>query len=155
MSIVEADFEWPKTEEDDDKEEEEEDNEELESSINNVALDGLKMQCEINDQSKEQEKSDFMLKGINLEVKKGQLVAIIGRVGSGKTSLLNAILGEISKVRGELTIFSDDNEDGNNDNMRMPLSYVSQRYNYNCVFFLVSILLCSLYVFMFVSVLNL
>ncbi len=138
MSIVDADFEWPKTEEDDDKEEEEEeeeeDDEELDGDdIKNVALDGLKMQCEINDQSKKQEKSDFMLKGINLEVKKGQLVAIIGRVGSGKTSLLNAILGEISKVRGELTIFSDEDEDGNNV-MRMPLSYVSQRYNYKGFF---------------------
>lgn len=37
------------------------------------------------------------LKNIDLTIKKGQFVAIIGKVGSGKSSLLHAILGEIEK----------------------------------------------------------
>jgi ABC-type multidrug transport system fused ATPase/permease subunit len=40
------------------------------------------------------------LKNINLEVKQGELVAIVGPVGSGKSSLLLALLGEM-----EVTIF--------------------------------------------------
>lgn len=34
------------------------------------------------------------LKNINLSVKKGELVAIVGKVGSGKSSVLSALLGE-------------------------------------------------------------
>ena len=36
-----------------------------------------------------------IIKDITLEVKKGQLVALVGSVGSGKTSLLCSILGEL------------------------------------------------------------
>lgn len=35
---------------------------------------------------------------INLIVQRGDLVAIVGAVGSGKTSLLNAVLGEVKLV---------------------------------------------------------
>jgi ABC-type transport system involved in cytochrome bd biosynthesis fused ATPase/permease subunit len=42
------------------------------------------------------------LQNINLRVKDGQLVAIVGAVGSGKSSLLSAILGEMIKVSGKV-----------------------------------------------------
>ena len=35
------------------------------------------------------------LKDIDLKVRKGELVVIVGEVGSGKSSLLNAIIGEM------------------------------------------------------------
>ncbi|EPB77880.1 ABC transporter, ATP-binding protein [Ancylostoma ceylanicum] len=41
----------------------------------------------------ENTEGDETLKNINLSVKRGQLVAIVGKVGSGKSSLLQAILG--------------------------------------------------------------
>lgn len=44
----------------------------------------------------------FRLHDINLEVKRGELVAVIGRVGSGKTSLLNSMLGEMKRAAGQL-----------------------------------------------------
>eukprot|EP00158_Paraphelidium_tribonemae_P009276 Partr_v1_DN28821_c1_g1_i1_m34129 putative ATP-binding cassette, sub-family C (CFTR MRP), member len=44
------------------------------------------------------------LKNINIKIKRGQLVAIVGAVGSGKTSLLNAILGEMKSVNGTIGI---------------------------------------------------
>lgn len=39
---------------------------------------------------------------INVHVKKGSLVAIVGQVGSGKSSLLSAVLGEMEKSSGEV-----------------------------------------------------
>lgn len=40
------------------------------------------------------------LSDINLHVKQGSRVAVCGTVGSGKTSLLSCILGEIPKLAG-------------------------------------------------------
>ncbi|KAB2598731.1 ABC transporter C family member 10-like [Pyrus ussuriensis x Pyrus communis] len=45
------------------------------------------------------------LRNINLEVSPGEKVAICGEVGSGKSSLLAAILGEIPNVRGNIQVF--------------------------------------------------
>lgn len=41
-----------------------------------------------------------MLSNINIKIKPGNLVAVVGSVGSGKTSLLSAILGEMYKQSG-------------------------------------------------------
>ena len=38
------------------------------------------------------------LKNINLTVNKGDLIAVVGTVGAGKSSLLSALLGEMEKV---------------------------------------------------------
>ncbi len=38
------------------------------------------------------------LTGIDLEIKSGEFVVVVGQVGSGKSSLLSAILGEMQKV---------------------------------------------------------
>ncbi|KAK2997380.1 hypothetical protein RJ639_025805 [Escallonia herrerae] len=45
------------------------------------------------------------LRDVNLEVKRGQKVAICGPVGAGKSSLLYAILGEITKTSGTVDVF--------------------------------------------------
>ena len=34
-----------------------------------------------------------------MDVKKGELIAVVGKIGSGKSSLLSAILGEMQKVK--------------------------------------------------------
>ncbi|XP_060581167.1 multidrug resistance-associated protein 1-like isoform X5 [Ruditapes philippinarum] len=44
------------------------------------------------------------LKNINLEVPEGSLIAVVGTVGTGKSSLLQAMLGEMEKLRGDVTI---------------------------------------------------
>ncbi|KAJ3150314.1 hypothetical protein HK101_001964, partial [Irineochytrium annulatum] len=46
----------------------------------------------------------FSLEGVNLDIPRGQLVAIIGTVGSGKSSFLQALVGEMEKRKGEVTI---------------------------------------------------
>lgn len=46
--------------------------------------------------------ADLVLKNINLNIPKGSLVAVVGAVGSGKSSLLSAFLGEMNKVSGRV-----------------------------------------------------
>jgi len=43
------------------------------------------------------------LEGINFEVKRGEFVAIVGTVGSGKSSFLLALLGEMECLKGVFT----------------------------------------------------
>ena len=43
-----------------------------------------------------------VLKDIDLAVAKGKLIAVVGQVGSGKSSLLSSILGEVEKVCGKV-----------------------------------------------------
>ena len=47
------------------------------------------------------------LEDINLTVHKGELVGVLGRVGSGKSSLLSAIIGDMRKAEGEVTLFGN------------------------------------------------
>ena len=44
------------------------------------------------------------LRDINMEIKKGQLVAIVGTVGTGKSTLLSAFLGDVIKKSGSVTV---------------------------------------------------
>ncbi|KAG0369091.1 hypothetical protein BGZ54_000347 [Gamsiella multidivaricata] len=47
---------------------------------------------------------DSTLKGINLSAYKGDLTAIVGRVGQGKSSLLHAMIGDMYKRQGRVRI---------------------------------------------------
>ncbi|XP_012271250.1 multidrug resistance-associated protein 1 isoform X2 [Orussus abietinus] len=54
------------------------------------------------------------LRNINLQVQQGQLVAVVGTVGSGKSSLISALLGEMEKLSGRV-------------NTKGSIAYVSQQ----------------------------
>ncbi|KAG8064046.1 hypothetical protein GUJ93_ZPchr0004g38273 [Zizania palustris] len=45
-----------------------------------------------------------VLKRIEVEVRRGELAAVVGTVGSGKSSLLSCIMGEMHKVSGNVSI---------------------------------------------------
>ncbi|KAJ8688624.1 hypothetical protein QAD02_024419 [Eretmocerus hayati] len=45
-----------------------------------------------------------ILKDINVRVKQGELVAVVGVVGSGKSSLIAALLGEMQKAQGTVNV---------------------------------------------------
>ena len=54
------------------------------------------------------------LRGISMKVTEGSLVAVVGQVGSGKSSLLSALLGEMKRTRGAA-------------NLRGKVAYTSQQ----------------------------
>jgi ATP-binding cassette, subfamily C (CFTR/MRP), member 1 len=45
----------------------------------------------------------FTLKNLKMHIQKGDFVALVGRIGSGKSSVLNALIGEMRKTRGEVS----------------------------------------------------
>eukprot|EP00026_Physarum_polycephalum_P000708 Phypoly_transcript_00709.p1 GENE.Phypoly_transcript_00709~~Phypoly_transcript_00709.p1 ORF type:complete len:1088 (+),score=146.03 Phypoly_transcript_00709:61-3264(+) len=45
-----------------------------------------------------------ILRGINLEVSEGELIVVVGHVGSGKSSLLTALINEMQKISGKLEV---------------------------------------------------
>lgn len=46
----------------------------------------------------------YALKGINLKIREGERIGIVGLTGSGKTSLINLLLGFYKPTRGEILI---------------------------------------------------
>ena len=52
--------------------------------------------------SDEPKEKIFTLNDINFEVPQGALVAIVGPVGTGKTSILEALIGEMRRTSGEI-----------------------------------------------------
>lgn len=45
----------------------------------------------------------FRVRDITMHVRRGTLVAVVGRVGSGKSSFLSGLIGEMRKVSGSVT----------------------------------------------------
>lgn len=50
----------------------------------------------------EMARSKFQLKQIDLTIRRGELLAVIGSVGSGKSSLISALAGDMTKVYGDV-----------------------------------------------------
>lgn len=68
--------------------------------------------------------SEFKLGPINLEIKSGEIVGLVGENGNGKTTLLRSICGELKPSRGEL-YFLFPHED--RYDLRSKLIYIPQR----------------------------
>ena len=51
----------------------------------------------------QEENRVFQLRDISMEIPRGMLVAVVGPVGSGKTSLLQGLIGEMRKTCGSIT----------------------------------------------------
>ncbi len=48
------------------------------------------------------------IKGVSFEVNEGEIVALIGANGAGKTTIMHAVNGLISKSAGSVTLFGED-----------------------------------------------
>ncbi|XP_017004866.2 probable multidrug resistance-associated protein lethal(2)03659 [Drosophila takahashii] len=60
-----------------------------------ISISGLKAKWDL-------ESPDYTLSGINLQVQRGTIVAVMGSTGSGKSSLIQAILGELKADSGQI-----------------------------------------------------
>lgn len=70
-----------------------------------VVIDNVSASWEGHNVDPETDK--LTLRNLNLNVIKGKLCAIVGPVGSGKSSLLHMLLGEVPVIDGNVTIYGD------------------------------------------------
>ncbi|KAJ4896549.1 ABC transporter C family member 4 [Raphanus sativus] len=71
-----------------------------------VGCDGGSIAVEVRDGSFSWDDEDNVpaLRDINFKVNKGELTAIVGTVGSGKSSLLASVLGEMHRITGQVSV---------------------------------------------------
>ncbi|XP_048239437.1 multidrug resistance-associated protein 1-like [Haliotis rufescens] len=74
------------------------------SSEGNDHTDGIAIKMENANFSWDDGSSKPALKAVNLRIPEGSLVAVVGHVGAGKSSLVAAVMGEIQKVKGHLSV---------------------------------------------------
>ena len=67
-----------------------------------------------------------VLKNIDIDIKAGQSVGIVGKIGSGKTTLVNTLLHLYNVEKGKVFIDGHDIMDCNIDSVRNAIGYVPQ-----------------------------
>ena len=70
--------------------------------------------------------NDYILRGINFKIDRGESVAFVGSTGSGKTSIINLINRFYEYQKGEILIDDVDIRDYNSSDLRKNLGLVSQ-----------------------------
>ncbi|KAM4531012.1 multidrug resistance-associated protein 1 isoform 2-T2 [Odontesthes bonariensis] len=76
-----------------------------EDSVNHKAVAGSQYSISIVDGVFSWSRTESpTLKRLNVCIPEGSLVAVVGHVGSGKSSLLSALLGEMDKMEGTVTV---------------------------------------------------
>ena len=72
------------------------------------------------------EKENWVLKDFNLEIKKGESFVLIGSTGSGKTTILNLLLGFYRPQKGEILIDNSPLENFSIESIRSNFSVIMQ-----------------------------
>lgn len=75
----------------------------IENNVPTIVIEDLRMSYGGED----------VLKGINLEIPRGQIIGYIGPNGAGKSTTIKIMLGIINGYRGKVTVFGHDISDGN------------------------------------------
>ncbi|XP_027166717.1 ABC transporter C family member 14-like [Coffea eugenioides] len=78
----------------------------MDDSVERVEGCGSEIAVEVEDGAFnwDEESREEVVKDLNFMIRKGELAAIVGTVGSGKSSLLASILGEMDKISGKLRV---------------------------------------------------
>ena len=69
---------------------------------------------------------NYVIKNLNLQVKKGECIAVVGASGSGKSTIMNMIIGFLPPSKGEITIDGKSIKDFNLSEYRQHISVVPQ-----------------------------
>jgi len=114
VSVKDGNFYWENKKDKDEKNEKEDNNNNNKKNKSKKEKDITeeKIKDEDKDEDKETDDNDsknsdfepFKIKNINLRIPKNSLTAIVGPVGCGKSSLINAIIGEMKRESGEVTL---------------------------------------------------
>jgi ABC-type bacteriocin/lantibiotic exporter with double-glycine peptidase domain len=73
------------------------------------------------------DEDDFVLENISMKIKKGEKVAFIGKIGSGKSTLIKLIMGYQPLVLGSITIGGISVNDISDDDIRKNIFYIPQK----------------------------
>lgn len=69
---------------------------------------------------------DYILKDVNLKIYKGETIGIVGKTGSGKTTLIDLIMGLLSPTKGKVKIDSKEITKENVQSWYPNITHVSQ-----------------------------
>lgn len=101
--------------------------EEIRNPQNAVVLEDVKGEIKFDGFSFAYPNSDSnVLKNVNIEIKAGESVGIVGKIGSGKTTLVNTLLHLYNVERGKVFIDGHDIMDCDIDSLRNAIGYVPQ-----------------------------
>ena len=75
--------------------------EKVEANKNEEYPDGVGEKTRV--QAEAEEEQVFQIKDVSMVIPRGMFVAVVGPVGSGKTSLLQGLIGEMRKTSGNIT----------------------------------------------------
>ena len=73
------------------------------------------------------EESDFILRDINVEIKKNKSIALVGPSGSGKSTFIDLILNFIEPTSGTISLDGEDIEHKNSKSYKKNFAYVPQK----------------------------
>jgi ABC-type multidrug transport system fused ATPase/permease subunit len=70
---------------------------------------------------------DFVLENISIQIKKGEKVAFVGKIGSGKSTLIKLMMGYQPLVMGSIKIGGISVNEISNDDIRTNIFYIPQK----------------------------
>lgn len=101
--------------------------EDIQSPENAVVLKDVKGKVEFKDFSFSYPSNDTkVLKGVSLTINPGENIGVVGKIGSGKTTLVNTLLRLYNIEKGKVFIDDTDIMDCDVDSVRAAIGYVPQ-----------------------------